>query len=202
MKFLKLIDTSFPPDNPLHKLFNRNTVKISYKCMPNISQKISRHNAKLRTQDTQQQQPEPGCNCSGGTDTCPAAGQCQQKNVVYKGSITTDDDGESEYYTGLTGQTFKKRYGGHKTSFNNRKYWNSSTMSIHIWKLKRENRTFTTSWSFMDKATTFNPTTRKCRLCLKEKWYIMFKPETATLNKRSEFYTTCRHRLTGLLANS
>ena len=35
-EFLKLIDTAFPPNNPLHKLFTRNTVKISYKCMPNM----------------------------------------------------------------------------------------------------------------------------------------------------------------------
>ena len=66
--------------------------------MPNISQKISRHNARLHKQDDQQEQPEPGCNCSGGTDTCPVAGQCQKKNVVYKTSVTTDD-GNTEYYT-------------------------------------------------------------------------------------------------------
>ena len=93
------------------------------------------------------------------------------------------------------------RFGGHKTSFNNQKYKNKTTLSTHIWKLKEEKTNFTTRWSLVDRAPTFNPTTRKCRLCLKEKWYIMFKPATATLNERSEFYTTCRHRLKGLLVN-
>ena len=29
-EFLVLVDTSFPPSNPLHKLFTRQTLKISY----------------------------------------------------------------------------------------------------------------------------------------------------------------------------
>ena len=37
-EFLSLLDTSFPPDNPLHKLFTRSTVKIAYKRMPNMAQ--------------------------------------------------------------------------------------------------------------------------------------------------------------------
>ena len=43
-QFLNLLDTCFPPTNKLHKILNRNTVKISYKCMPNMKQIISNHN--------------------------------------------------------------------------------------------------------------------------------------------------------------
>ena len=42
--FLKIIDEEFPADHPLHKIFNSNTVKISYSCMPNIKQTIDGHN--------------------------------------------------------------------------------------------------------------------------------------------------------------
>ena len=45
-KFLNLVDTCFPPTNPLHKIFNRNTLKVSYSCMPNMAQVISKHNLK------------------------------------------------------------------------------------------------------------------------------------------------------------
>ena len=31
----------------LHKIFNRNTVKISYPCMPNIKQKIDGHDRSI-----------------------------------------------------------------------------------------------------------------------------------------------------------
>ena len=71
---------------------------------------ISRHNARLFSQKDQQQlQPEPGCNCQAGTDSCPAAGQCQKDNVIYRASVT-ENNGKTEYYTGLTANTFKEGY--------------------------------------------------------------------------------------------
>ena len=45
--FLQLIDKHFPSTNPLHKVFNRNTVKVSYSCMENVKTIISRHNHRL-----------------------------------------------------------------------------------------------------------------------------------------------------------
>ena len=63
-KFLKLVDTCFPPSHPLHKIFNRNTLKVSYSCMPNMAQEISKHNHKVKNQ-TQPREPQ-GCNCRGG----------------------------------------------------------------------------------------------------------------------------------------
>ena len=50
-EFLALLDNSFPPSNPLHKLFTRQTVKISYRCMPNMAQAISGHNSRLLKAD-------------------------------------------------------------------------------------------------------------------------------------------------------
>ena len=48
-----MLDRSFPPDNPLSKLFNRHTVKVSYKCMPNMATSIARHNSKVLSEGTQ-----------------------------------------------------------------------------------------------------------------------------------------------------
>ncbi len=45
--FLNLIDKHFPASNPLHKIFNRNNVKVSYSYMENIKSTISSHNHKL-----------------------------------------------------------------------------------------------------------------------------------------------------------
>ena len=45
--FLSLIDKHFPQHHKLHKLFNRNNVKISYSCLPNIKSIINRHNRKI-----------------------------------------------------------------------------------------------------------------------------------------------------------
>ena len=49
-------------------------------------------------------------------------------------------------------------------------------------------------WTILDKAEKFNPVTNKCRLCLKEMYYICYKPETASLNARDEIYGDCKHR--------
>ena len=45
--FLSLIDKLFPPHHKLHKLFNRNYVKRSYSCLPNIKSIINVHNRKI-----------------------------------------------------------------------------------------------------------------------------------------------------------
>ena len=44
--FLCLINKNFPPTHKYRKIFNRNFIKISYSCMPNIKSKISTHNKK------------------------------------------------------------------------------------------------------------------------------------------------------------
>ena len=36
-RFLDLLDKHFPQNNQLHKIVNRNTVKVSYSCTPNMS---------------------------------------------------------------------------------------------------------------------------------------------------------------------
>ena len=50
-EFLRLIDTAFPPSNPLRKLITRQTVKVSYKCMPNMAQAVARQNSKILQED-------------------------------------------------------------------------------------------------------------------------------------------------------
>ena len=64
-QFLSLLNKHFPKDHPLHKVINRNNIKVSYRCMPNLKQKIAMHNRRVRTSN----QPEvnPGCNCKGMT---------------------------------------------------------------------------------------------------------------------------------------
>ena len=46
-KFLNLLDHCFPKNHNLRKIFNRNTVKISYSCMNNTKQIIDNNNKKI-----------------------------------------------------------------------------------------------------------------------------------------------------------
>ena len=169
--------------------------------MPNFKATISRHNHRVfgedQAQDTQAP-PEPGCNCNTGP--CPlVTNNCTVDHVIYRATVK-DENQQIKTYTGLTRNTFKKRYNGHTYSFNHRGE-NSTTLSTHLWKLKDKNKNFEISWNIVDRAQDFNPVNRKCRLCTKEKYYIIFQPEGATLNRRSELFTTCRHRKRLLLEN-
>ena len=46
-KFLNIVDKCFPKNHPLHKIFNRHTLKLSYSCMPNMKSIIASHNKTL-----------------------------------------------------------------------------------------------------------------------------------------------------------
>ena len=45
--FLKLVDKHFKKDTPLHKILNRNTIKVWYSCIKNIKAIIKSHNSKI-----------------------------------------------------------------------------------------------------------------------------------------------------------
>ena len=158
------------------------------------------YNSKIENQKSNPP-PPPGCNCRGGPPACPLGGACLTSELVYKATVTRSDNNHVETYTGLTGGTFKARYNKHMSDFRNIKYETSTTLSGYIWKLKREGVPHSVSWGILARARVFNPITRRCQLCLREKYLIMFKPESATLNSRYELYSTCRHRLKLLLSN-
>ena len=190
----------FPMGHPLRKIINRNTVKLSYRCMANMKQKISNHNFQVKKAE-EETQLNHGCNCTQVIGTCPLGGNCLVNSVVY-GAEVTDSQSKTETYTGLTSNTFKTRFYGHRNSFKNRNSEHSTTLSSHIWSLKDKNLDYTVKWKIIGRASEFNPVNRKCRLCLKEKYHIIFQPEGATLNERSELFSTCRHRLKKLLENT
>ena len=118
-KFLHLIDKHFPKKSKLNKIFNRNTIKISYSCMPNMANVIASHNRKL----LQSNSADPKCNCRSKIE-CPMRGNCQARSIVYKATVTRND--KVKEYIGLSEPQFKQRFANHKTSFQYEKYENST----------------------------------------------------------------------------
>ena len=41
--FFRILDKHFPKSHPIYKIFNRNTNKVSYSCMNNVSQIIKQY---------------------------------------------------------------------------------------------------------------------------------------------------------------
>ena len=129
-KFLKLINKHFSPQHKLHKILNRNSIKISYSCMFNMKAIITVHDKKLLKKESSQQSKP--CNCKN-KDICPLKGSCQQQSVIYQADISHENKTES--YIGCSETEFKSRY-NHIQSFKNIKKRNTTELSKTFWNAK------------------------------------------------------------------
>ena len=125
-------------------------------------------------------------------------GKCLTTNAVYQATVTREDNGSSTTYTGLASD-FKSRWSGHNTSFKYERYRNSTKLSGFIWSLKDQNIPYTIKWTILGRASSYNPTSNKCRLCLLEKFFILYHPEKSELNQRSELFSKCLHKKKNLI---
>jgi len=189
-KFLQLVRKHFQ-NTSLAKIFNKNTVKVSYRCTPNIKSIISGHNKKvLNNRNNRQSAPPKMCHCT--IRECPLNGECQLDSLVYQATVT-DDQNSSETYVGICKPTFYERHQNHLTSFRHKSHQKKTELSKHIWKLKRNNQDYSIKWRLLNQSKLFCPVSGVCQLCTDEKYYIIYNPELATLNKREELGNKCRH---------
>ena len=191
-KFLQILDSCFHNRHPLRKLFNRHTVKISYSCMPNFRSILNRHNNQILNKQEQPITPRT-CNCQSRPN-CPLDGQCLSSSIVYQATVTRHDNQHQETYVGITEGEFKYRYNNHTATFRNESDHDTTRLSLYVWKLKKANIRHSISWKILKKCNAYNTKSKKCNLCLYEKYIILCKPELCTLNRRSEVVATCRHR--------
>ena len=123
--FLTLVKTCFTSDHSLRKICNRNKHKISYMCTPNIGSAISSHNKKLLTPHTPKESNKYNCK---EKENCPVSGKCQKIEVIYRAKVS-QETANVNTFTGLTCNTFKKRWNGHIYSFNHPEA-NKSTLTL------------------------------------------------------------------------
>ena len=168
--------------------------------MPNMKQIINAHNKKILNSENKIVNGKT-CSCEEGP--CPLNGNCLVKKVVYRADVKNLSDNSIKTYLGISEPDFKARYGNHKNSFKYRKNATKTELSKYIWKLKDQNHRYEIKWSIVKQcATSYNPVTKSCNLCLSEKFYICtFKDRANLLNKRSELISKCRHENKFLLAS-
>ena len=170
---------------------------MSYRTTPNMKRLIAAHNASILRKGEESE--EKICNCRRGT-VCPLEGKCLSKNIIYQATVTpTNPPDKPETYVGLTSTTFKLRLANHKKSFKHHTYRKETTLSEHIWGLKDKGVDHEVIWRILDRAKPFSPVTGVCAICTLEKYYILFKPELSTINKRDELNSSCRHKTSMLL---
>ena len=74
----------------MHKIFNRNTVKISYSCMSIIGSIISAHSRNILNPIVQSY----GCNCRVKS-SCRVNGECLTPKIIYRADISNDENSKN-----------------------------------------------------------------------------------------------------------
>ena len=193
-KFLHIIDRCFPKHIPLHKIFNRQTLKLmhgKYEIYHLFAQQ-----ARSFKCNTLMSQPDT-FNCRRKPD-CALKGKCLQTNVIYQARETTERT--TETYVGLA-TNFKERYINHQTSFRRPNRRNRTELSKHVWTLQDNNKPFQIKWKVLKKCKPYSNAYQKCNLCLYEKFIIICKKELCSLNRRNELASSCPHRKRYVLQN-
>ena len=187
--FLQLTRKHFPKHHKFHKIFNTNTLKLSYCCTTNIANTIKQHNSKVLDEKSDNEISQ----CNGrAKNTCPMEGKCLVKCIVYKAEVSTIKD--NFVYFGASEGEFKTRYNNHTKSFRHRRYEHDSELSKCLWKLTDEQKDYDLRWSIAARASPYKCGTRRCDLCLTEKAIILRSEHRGLLNKRTELISKCRHR--------
>ena len=78
----------------------------------------------------------------------------------------------------------------------------STELSKHIWTLKDNCIDHFISWRILSSHSPYSSASKRCNLCLEEKFLIICQPDLSTLNKHNELVSSCHHRNKALLRNS
>ena len=151
--------------------------------MNNVKAIISNHNKAVISRSSKLPvQTINTCNCRDKR-SCPVDGNCNERNIIYQAEVTTSDSKQT--YIGLCDTSFKSRYRNHTCSFRNECYRNSTELSKYVWGLKDKKTDYQIRWRSIKHARSYSNVTKKCNLRLWEKYYIICRPNMATLNNRN-----------------
>ena len=132
------------------------------------------------------------CSCRQKSE-CPSNNKCLSESLVYKAAVSQTPLQINKYYYRTCEKTFKERYNNHTATFRNKSKQKSTELSKHIWELKGNGIQHQTSWDIASRARPYNGCTRKCDLCLTEKFMIAKAGTSALLSTCDEFISKCRH---------
>ena len=179
-EFINLIDKHFPAGSRYHKIFNRNTIKISYSCTSNMRTIISNHNKALLNKSVNV--TAKSCNCR---DVCPLPdnGDCRRSAVVYKATVKSQDT--TKFYIGSAETEIKLRLANHKHSMNDVKLRNATRLSAYVHTLKETDRPYDIKWNIEAKSRPYSCGSRKCNLCLTEKLHILRSDPRSLIHEQS-----------------
>ena len=145
---------------------------MSYSSIPNLASIINSHNKILKENIAKPTSASRNCRVKG---SCPLDGNGLQSSLAYICKAATSKvTNEYPYYIGLTENTFKDRFYKHKNSFRYESKKNATELSNFVWENIHANTETSLEWKMLDKTKSYQPGSRKCMLCLTEKYHILF----------------------------
>ena len=112
---------------------------------------ITKNNSKVINSSNGQTPQNEKCNCRIKNE-CPLPGKCLSSSLIYQATVETAN--KTETYLGLTANTFKVRFSGHKSSFKKQARKKETTLSKYIWELKEKNENYNISWKNFSQGPT------------------------------------------------
>ena len=199
-KFLLLLIKHFPKEHKLHKIINKNNVKLSYSTTKNMKRIIQSHNNKIL--NNKENSNDKMCSCpSTKKNNCPLQNKCLSKCIVYKATVKKSN----KFYLGISANEFKSRIAKHKSSFRHEKEKTSTTLSKHCWEINDVPEP-DIEWQILKKSTPRVAGAKECQLCLEEKLQILKQSgNSMCLNRRSELSNRCfifhrsKHKLASIV---
>ena len=190
--FFHLLRKHFPPSNRLHQICNKNVVKLSYSCIPNMADILSAHNKKLLKSHNGKSEFKP-CNCRY-KPSCSLNGNCRDKAIVYQATVQAKDQSKNYSISDCAKLNLKQDSINHNHSFNSDSKRNATELSKFIWSCKDSGINPAISWIIVCHATPYQHGGKVCKLCVAEKYAILTANDDALLNKRTELINKCRHK--------
>ena len=175
-QFPKLVRQHFSKSHKLNKIFNKNTLKVSYSCIKNMSSILTNHNKRILAENEKQYE----CNCRN-KDEHPLENKYLTPRVIHESpyyhylqTIFISLNTSRKFYIGLCDTPFKERYNNHKHDFRTKCYEKSTEFSKYIWSLEKSGIEFTMRWKILSHVKEMTKL-GYCSLCLtKELWLLRY----------------------------
>ena len=103
-RILKLLQKHFTPTNPMYAIFDKNKIKISCSCFPNMGSIIS----LLKKHILNSNSTDYGWNCNN-RDESPLENKCLIPRIVYRADVAKNKTAGHKYYYGMSDTSFRER---------------------------------------------------------------------------------------------
>ena len=135
--------------------------------MHNAKNLIKQHNSKILSKNQKKIQRSYNCRIK---KSCPLNGKCLHQCMIHKAEVTTNTTYQGYY--GTSEGEFKSRYNNHTESFRHISHVNDTELSKYLWTFKANGADYHLKWSIKLNASRYKYVTRRCDLCLTEKWLL------------------------------